>query len=269
MMELDFLELTRHQEQKIKSAIPDTRPPAYLDNSRYDTDLVGDSAFPLVGMTTLSVAADTFTLPSSQTSPATSFAVTDVICPSSQPPREADSNSTHVPYAHDEQYMPRPVQSPTPQRGYLQLYPSEQDIGTSTQKERNPDTITVSSQFSTKAFSAIPPFPVSQHDLTRSLYVPDSRNSQRPNSCSQPIKISSLTPNPELINSTSMARLVKARSSSPPPLRTVVPMSTESIQRYDRNYIMYGVLGHNSLPSHFADLWYTVLQNSHSPWSSP
>jgi hypothetical protein len=203
----------------------------------------------------------TFIHSSSQTSPATSFAVTDVICPSLQPPREADSNSLHVPYAHDEQYVPRPVHSPTPQRGYLLPYAYEQDIGTSTQKERNPDTISVSSQRSAKTSSAISLLPVSQHGLTRRSYVPDSRNSsclsllrpgsrnsQRPNSrASQPIKVSR-APTPESINSANMAQPAGARPSSPPPLRIVAPMSTASIQRYDRNYIMYGFIRLNSLP---------------------
>jgi hypothetical protein len=218
----------------------------------------------------------TFILPSSQTSPATSFAVTDVICPSLQPPREADNNSLH---AHDEQYVPRPVHSPTPQRGYLLPYAYEQDIGTSTQKERNPDTISVSSQRSAKASSAISLLPVSRHGLTRRSYVPDSRNSsclsllrpgsrnsQRPNSrASQPIKVSR-APTPESAN---MAQPVGARPSSPPPLRAVAPMSTASIQRYDRKYIMYGFLSRDSLPSYLADLRDTVLQHTHSSWSIP
>jgi hypothetical protein len=171
------------------------------------------------------------------------------------------------------------TRKPTEERTAASELRVAEEAPASTQKERNPDTISVLSQCSTSAISLLP---ISQHSLTRRSHVPDSRNlsclslprtssrnSQRPNSYSQPIKASSLAPDPELINSASMAQLVGARSSSQPPLRTVVPMSTPSIQRYDRNYIVYGVLGHNSLSSHLADLCYTVLQNSHLSWSIP
>ena len=199
-----------------------------------------------------------FIHPSSQTSPATSSAVSDVICPSLQPPREADSNSLHVPSAHDGQHVPRPLHSPIPQRGYLLPYAYEQDIGTLTQKERNPDTISVSSQRTSSAISLLP---VSQHGLTRRSYVPDSRNSsclsllrqgsgnsQGPSlRAFQPIKVSR-APTPESINSANIAQPAGARPGSPPSLRTVEPMAATSIQRYDRKYIMCGFLRHNSVP---------------------
>ena len=61
MIGLDFLELTRYKEQKIKSTNSDTRPLVNPDNSRYHTDLAGNSAFlhnSLAGLTTPSVAAE-------------------------------------------------------------------------------------------------------------------------------------------------------------------------------------------------------------------
>ena len=48
--------------------------------------------------------------------------------------------------------------------------------------------------------------------------------------------------------SSSQGNPVQVPSHSPPPLRIVAPMSTASIKRYDRNYIMYGFSRHNSPP---------------------
>jgi hypothetical protein len=155
--------------------------------------------------------------------------------------------------------VPRPVHSPTPQRGYLLPYAyepqgsrSSQDITTITPKDRNPDASSISSQRSAKSSSAISLLPSSHHGLTRissrpdsrnssrrSLLRPSSRNSQRPDSrASQPMKVSR-APTPEPINTAHPAGAVPPRPGSPTPLRVVLPMSTATVQRWNRNVIVY------------------------------
>jgi hypothetical protein len=184
----------------------------------------------------------------SETSHVTSFPMNDpdVICPSLQPPsREADSNFLHVPYADDEQSVPRPIYSPTPQRGYLLPYAnaSLEEIGSLTQEEHNSDAISISSQRSAKSSSPVSP-PLSPQGLRRissrpgsrssschSILRPSSRNSQRPySSTSLPIKVSR-APTPESINMAFPAGVPRP----PPPRITLVPMSTATIQRWNRN----------------------------------
>jgi hypothetical protein len=192
----------------------------------------------------------------SQTSRVNGFPVNDIICPSLQPPsREVDSNYLHASYDHDEPYIHSPIPSKGPILPYAngpQGSRSSQVIGTLTPKERNTDAISMSSQRS--AISVIS-LPMSDHGLTRISSRPDSRNSSRPsllrpNSRNsqrrssrtvQPIKVSRapISAPVNLAHPAGAFPLDYFRPSSPPPLRTVAPMSTATVQRWNRNYIVY------------------------------
>lgn len=176
-------------------------------------------------------------MPPSDTGRANDVPVNDSDCPSlSLPSREADA--LHISYEHDGQYMSHPVHSPTPQRGYLLPYVygpqgcrSSQDIGALTMANCNSNIISVPSQCSTKltSFSATS-IPLSQHGLVRI--------SSRPNSCTpQAIKVSR-TPTPASVN---IPPPDYSPCSSPPLLRIILPMSTVSVQRWNRNITLYAV----------------------------
>src|ERR1700691_4770559 len=168
--------------------------------------------------------------------------VSKVILSSPQLPiQEADCKSPYGPCDHSEQpeCVPQPVQSPTPQRRYLlpcaygsRGAMSSQDIGnigTLTVEERDVDATGMSYQFSKKlALSSSIMLPLSQHGLVRNSSRVDLPNSRTP----QPVKISSPhTP----VNT---APPDYSRPSSPP-LRTILPMSTASVQRWNRNIVVY------------------------------
>ena len=163
----------------------------------------------------------------------------DVILPSRQLPMspEADSKSLRGPCDQGEQpeYVPQPVHSPTPQKGYLLPYAygpqgsrSSEDIGTLTMKERNVDDTGISCQRSEKlALSSSISLPLSQHGLVRNSSRADLY-SRTP----QPVKVSS-PPTPVNTAPPDYSR------PSLPPLRTILPMSTASVQRWNRNIVVY------------------------------
>ena len=199
---------------------------------------------------------NTLTPTHSRTSQKDSFPIGDTICPSLQPPpRVTDSNYLHASNDHDAQYTTQPIHSPTPLKGYVLPYANEphgsrlsQDICTLSPMERNPETFSISSRRSAR--SSVLSLPISHHGLMRISSRPDSRNSSRPNSrnshrpnsqASRPIKVSR-TPTPALVNMAQPAGAVPlgcSRPCSPLPLRTLLPMSTASVQRWDRNITVY------------------------------
>jgi hypothetical protein len=201
----------------------------------------------------------------SRTSHIDGFPVGDIICPSLQPPpRAIDSNYLHPSYDHDDQHMTQPIHSPIPLKGYILPYAngphgsrSSQDIGTLSPMERNPETFSISSRRSARSSSALS-LPISQHGLMRISSRPDSHNSSRPNllrpnsrnsQASQPIKVSR-PPTPALVNMAQPAGAVPSgcsRPCSPLPLRTVLPMSTATVQRWSRNITVYVPPIHTSL----------------------
>jgi hypothetical protein len=198
--------------------------------------------------------------------------ISDVICPSLQPPsREIDNTSLHVPSHDFEQHIPYPVHSPTPQRGFLLPYAydnpqssrsshdiltEEQDLGALSPEDYNHDAISISTRRSANhPSSSNVSLPVSFHGLLSNSSRPDSRNSQRPSllrpashtsqrtnsRTSKPLKVSR-PPTPASANMALPAGALPpdmARQGSPPPLRTMEPMSTASVQRYNRNITVY------------------------------
>jgi hypothetical protein len=200
--------------------------------------------------------------PSSHSSHVNGFPTGEFICPSLQPPsRAADSNSSHAPYDHYEQHISHPIHSPIPQKGYPLPYAygspqgsqSSQDI---VEERRNPDLIRISSHHSAKlpSSSAIS-LTLSRHGLVVNSARPNSRDSQRPSilrpgsrisyrsnsRVSQPIKVSR-TPTPVPINIAPPAGAIPpdlSCQSSPLQLRTILPMSTGSVNRWSRNIIVY------------------------------
>lgn len=197
---------------------------------------------------------NTLTLTHSRTSQKDGFPVGDIICPSLQPPpRIIDSNYLHASNDHGAQYTTQPIHSPTPLKGYILPYANEphgsrssQDISTLSPMERNPETFSMSSRRSAK--SSVLSLPISHHGLMRISSRPDSRNSSRPNSqnshrpnSQRPIKVSR-SPTPALVNMAQPAGAVPldcSRPCSPSPLRTLLPMSTATIQRWSRNIPVY------------------------------
>jgi hypothetical protein len=200
--------------------------------------------------------------PSPQTSHVTDFPVSDTICPSQLPPaREVGENSLQVPYEHYEHHIQHPVHSPTPLKGYLLPYAngspqgsrSSHDIGTST-KEHNPDAASIlSHRLAMLPSSSDASLPLSFHGLLQQPR-PHSRNSQRP-SILRPGSITSQrsqSPNPEprkvsrpptpVSNMASPAGAIPSdilQNGSPTPFRVMAPMSTATIQRWNRNIVVY------------------------------
>ena len=179
--------------------------------------------------------------------------ISDVICPSLQPPRETESTSIHVPSHDFEQHTPNPVHSPTPKRGYLLPYAyenqqgshigaltKEQDIGAETPEDYNHDTVSISTHRSASlpSFSNVS-LPVAFHGLSSNSSRPEARNSQSL-SLLRPASRASQPPNSPISKPLKVSRPPTPASANMalPPLRIVVPMSTASLQRYDRNIIV-------------------------------
>jgi len=157
----------------------------------------------------------------------------DNLVPNLWPPSpETDCNALRISYDHDGQYKPHPVHSPKPQRKYILPYTyrpqgsrSSQDIGTLTVGEHDSDAVSISSQHSAKLLSA---FVMSQHGLVR--------DSSHPEHCtSRPMEVSRTS----TLASANVAPPDYSPSGSPPPLRIVIPISTASVQRWNRNIVMY------------------------------
>jgi hypothetical protein len=157
---------------------------------------------------------------------------------------KANDDALRFPHDHDK-HISRSVHSPTPQRGYLLPYAyelqgsrSSQDIGKLPMEDCNYNATNLQSHRAARlpSCSAIS-LPLSHHGLVRMA--------SRPNSCaSQPIRISN-TPTPVSVN---MAPPTYSPANSPPPPRTVLPISTASVQRWNRQITVYVTLFRSSLP---------------------
>ena len=139
------------------------------------------------------------------------------------PVPETDSNSSCGSIDDDEErYKPHLVHSPAPQMGYISpctYGPQEsQDIGALTVEEHNANAISI---------------PLSHHGLVRNSSGLDSHNFPRPNS--RTFNVSRM-PTPAQVNT---APPDYFPPSFPLPLRTILPMSTASIQRWNRNVVVY------------------------------
>jgi hypothetical protein len=165
---------------------------------------------------------------------ASSVDVDNFICPKLRPPSPGiECGPLPISNDHDGQPESHPVQSPTPQRGYILPYAygpqgsrSSQDIGTLTVKGRNSDA--------TSLLSLDP----ATLPLASAMSLPLSHmwNSLQPESyISQPMKVSR-TPTPA---SVSTAPPGYFSPGCPPPLRTVVPISAASVQRWNRKIVVY------------------------------
>jgi len=137
---------------------------------------------------------------------------------------------------HDGQNKSHSVHSPTPQRGYLLPYAygpqgsrSSQDMGTSTVEGRNSDATSLRRLDSaTLPLTSAMSLPLSQHGLIRNSPHPESH-------ISQPMKVSR-TSTPGSVNT---APPDYFSPGCPPPLRTVVPISASSVQRWNRKIVVY------------------------------
>ena len=164
--------------------------------------------------------------------------------PPTLPSWKANDDALHSLHDHNE-CIPRPVHSPIPQRGYLLPYACEvqgsrssQDIGTLTMENCNSNATNLPSHRAAMlpSCSAIS-LPLSHHGLMRMA--------SRPNSCtSQLIKISR-TPTPLSVN---IAPPTYSSTNSPLPPRTILPISTASVQRWNRKITLYVTPLRPSLP---------------------
>lgn len=200
---------------------------------------------------------DSSGVPHSQPNHAIDFPISNVICPSTQPPlRAAVRDTLHVPNEFDEPYTTS-IHSPIPTQGYF-AYPvphcsqSSQDMNNLPVNAQN-DATSISRRFGRRPSSSLISLPLSHHGHTLNVTSqsvpprPTSRNSQRPNSRnSQPIKVSR-TPSaaPSFDNIAPPAGEIAppgSRLTSPQELRNLIPISAADIQRWDRKVVMYAVL---------------------------
>jgi hypothetical protein len=171
-----------------------------------------------------------------RTSPG-SVDVDNFICPNLQSPSPGiKCRPLLISNDRDGQNKSHPVHSPTPQREYLLPYAygprgsrSSQDIVTLTVEGRNSDATSLRSLHSaTMPLTSAVSLPLSQHGLMRNSPHPESH-------ISQPMKVSR-TPMPASVN---MAPPDYFSPGCPSPLRTVVPMSASSVQRWNRKIVVY------------------------------
>jgi hypothetical protein len=170
-----------------------------------------------------------FIPPASQSSHINGLPARGAICPSLQPP-SGDNGSSNA---------PRSLHAPILQRGYILPYAydgqgsrsahemaafQDSNIETSTHEEQNPGPISIS----THPVLEPPSLPVSPPSPHHSLVL----NSSRPDSpVSQPVRVSR-PPTPASAN-------MALPAGALPSLRTMEPMSTASVQRYNRNITVY------------------------------
>jgi hypothetical protein len=145
------------------------------------------------------------------------------------PSRETNNNTIHD---HDEHKV-HPVHSPTSQEGFIlpyahapQYLPSSRDTGAVVKEEPDSDIISMSSQHPGKQpRSSI--IPSSQHGLVQNSSRPDPR-------APRPMKVSR-KPNSASVEKTPPGYSLASRLASE---KTIMPMSTASVQRWNRNILL-------------------------------